>query len=129
PARSSAVLACIGVALALAAVALSAAARGPLFAAAKSYKTGSGPVSVAIGDLNGDGKLDLVAARTGIASVLFNRGGGVFGNRHDYAAGTRPDSVQIADLNGDGKSDLVVANADTEHGTVSVLLQGGDGTL
>ncbi len=45
----------------------------------------------------------------------------------DYAAGDRPSSVAAADLNGDGKADLAVANETS--GTVSVLLNEGDGTF
>ena len=52
-------LACIGVALGVAAL---FAASAPSFAAAKSYATGRVPCSVAIGDLNGDGKPDLATA-------------------------------------------------------------------
>jgi autotransporter translocation and assembly factor TamB len=50
----------------------------PSFAPARNYGTGGGPTSVAIGDLNGDGKPDLVTANVygNSASVLLNRGEG-----------------------------------------------------
>jgi len=84
---------------------------------------------VAIGDLNGDGKPDLVTANYGsnTVSVLLGDGNGTFGAKSDFATGSNPYSVAIGDLNGDGKSDLAVTN---EHdGTVSVLLGHGDGSF
>ena len=52
----------------------------PSFAAARSYPTGAGPYSVAIGDLNGDGKPDLATANDGAntVSVGVNRVDGRF---------------------------------------------------
>jgi hypothetical protein len=121
-------LACIGVALGVAAL---VAASAPSFAAARSYATGPGPVSIAIGDLNGDGKPDLATANgfaNNTVSVLVNRGDASFRARRNYGTGRDPESVEIGDLNGDGKGDLVTANY-LEGNTVSVLLNRGDGTF
>ncbi|HEY3216139.1 MAG TPA: VCBS repeat-containing protein, partial [Candidatus Eisenbacteria bacterium] len=77
------------------------------------YVTPSLPRSVAIGDLNADGKPDLVTANAsapGSVSVLLGNGDGTFGPRTDFATGGGPSSVAIGDLNGDGKPDLAVAN-------------------
>src|SRR5437867_7290500 len=89
------------------------------------FATGAGPRSVAIGDLNGDGKPDLAVANESVntVSVLLGNGAGGFGAKTDFATGTNPLSVAIGDLNGDGKPDLAVANNDPN--TVSVLLANG----
>src|SRR5262245_14576830 len=85
------------------------------------YGTGGRPYSVAIADLNGDGKLDLAVANNavGTVSVLLGHGDGTFALRVDYATGPGPTSVAIGDLNGDTVPDLVVANSGSS--TVSVL--------
>jgi len=77
---------------------------------------------VAIGDLNGDGRPDLVVANNGAntVSVLLGSGGGGFRSRSDFPTGAAPRSVAIADLSGNGTPDLTVANA--VDATVSVLL-------
>jgi hypothetical protein len=134
-ARGCAVLlACLGGALIFGVVALSAAGGSPSFAGPKDYPTGLVPNSVAIGDLNGDGKADLATANAGYentpgrtVSVFLNRGGGRFGVRRDYPTGSGPTSVAIGDLNGDGKADLATANQ--EGNSVSVLLNRGDGSF
>jgi len=87
-----------------------------------TLSTGTNPSSVAIGDLNGDGRLDLAVANAGsnTVSVLLGSVGGGFQAQTPYATGTNPESVAIGDLNGDGRLDLAVANYDSN--TVSVLL-------
>ena len=91
------------------------------FRKARAYTTGD-PTSVAIGDLNGDRKLDLVTTNdsANTVSVLVNRGDGSFQANLDYSAGPHPYSVAIGDLNGDRKLDLVTANPGPH--TVSVLI-------
>jgi hypothetical protein len=90
------------------------------------FPTGTLPYSVAIGDVSGDGRLDLAVANSGsnTVSVLLGSGTGGFGPKADFGTGNRPVSVAIRDVSGDGKPDLVVANQNSN--TVSVLL--GDGT-
>src|SRR5947208_1769396 len=88
----------------------SRAVADPLFSAAfLSFDTGTSPLSLAIGDVNGDGKPDLVTANldANTVSVLLGTGAGSFGARTDFATGNGPYSVTLGNLNGDGMPDLV----------------------
>jgi hypothetical protein len=96
------------------------------------------PESIAIGDLNGDARLDLAVAHGSLehpvraVSVLLNGGGGRFGAARAYATGKEGDqrgawSVAIGDLNGDGAKDLATANPGGR--SVSILLNRGDGAF
>jgi hypothetical protein len=97
------------------------------FPSGTPYATGNGNKSVAIKDLNADGKPDIVSANylDGTASVLIGNGNGTFQPKVDYLTGASPYSVALDDVSGDGKPDIVTANG----GTVSVLLGNGNGTF
>jgi hypothetical protein len=99
------------------------------FLVAAAVAVSGAPSSVAVGDLNGDGKLDLVVANfdAGKISVLLGQGNGKFATPVDYLVGKQPAFVVVGDVNGDGKLDVVVANG--ADGTLSVLLGNGNGTL
>jgi len=102
--------------------------QGPSFARATAYPAEA--AAVAVGDLNGDVKPDLVGANGYRASsrrvsVFLNKGNGRFGPKRDFGAGRGPTSVAIGDLDGDGSGDIATAN--NRANTVSVLLNNGDG--
>lgn len=96
-----------------------------------SYGVAALPISIAVGDFNRDGKLDLVVANSDSnnVSVLLGNGNGTFQNAVNYPAGLGPQSVALGDFNGDGNLDLVIAVAGTGANSVCVLAGNGDGTF
>ncbi|MCX7042172.1 MAG: FG-GAP-like repeat-containing protein [Gammaproteobacteria bacterium] len=101
---------------------------GSFFPAVR-YAVGANPFSVAEGDFNGDGKVDLVVGNwdSNNVSVLLGTGGGTFATAVNYNVGTGAQTVAVADFNGDQKPDLAVANIWSHN--VSVLLGSGTGTF
>jgi ELWxxDGT repeat protein len=87
----------------------------------------SSPETVAIGDVNGDGRNDVVVGNAGDAIGVFYQNAS--GTLDPIALHPTTDSkcVRIADLNHDGRLDIVGAGWGTD--TVTVLLQQADGTL
>jgi CSLREA domain-containing protein len=101
------------------------------FASGTNIGTGSEshPVSVAIGDFNGDGKQDLVTANKDTNNVSVSLGDvpGSFTAANTFDTGSSPRSVAVGDFNGDGKPDLAVANFGSDN--VSILLGDGSGNF
>ena len=86
--------------------------------------------SIAAGDLNGDGKIDLVIPNHGAntVTVFWGKGDGTFTRSStDFATGTGPYAVTLADVDNDGKLNIVTAN--DASNSVSVLLNNGNKTF
>ncbi|WP_341734487.1 FG-GAP-like repeat-containing protein, partial [Microcoleus sp. EPA2] len=99
----------------------------PTFATQVDFPTGTNPISVSIGDFNGDLKPDLAVANNSgsSASILLNTTATgattpTFANQVEFPTGFRPFSLSIGDINGDGKPDLAVAN--NSGSSASILL-------
>jgi VCBS repeat-containing protein len=101
------------------------------FQSAVNFGVGSIPLLVKVGDLNGDGRLDLVTSNlvSNDVSVLLGNGDGTFQSAVNFAVDNRPVSVAVADVNGDGRLDLVTANQGSGGSTVTVLRGNGNGTF
>ena len=99
------------------------------FAAPVAFSTGTDPRGLAVQDLDGDGKPELIVANWGdnTVSVFHHTGaGGITTNSFAaatiFAVGANPQGLAVADLDGDGKPDVVTAN--NNYGTtnsVSIL--------
>ena len=94
------------------------------YAAKVDLIAGTDPYPLSIGDLDGDGKAELVVGNqiSNNISVFRNTStAGIisFAAKIDFTTGTNPTSVSIGDLDGDGKGDVAVANGNSN--TVSIF--------
>jgi hypothetical protein len=83
---------------------------------------GQAPASIAITDVNHDGKLDLLVANTTSRTLTVLLGDG---HGHSYPApanlcstGPEPNDIAVGDFNGDGSLDVVIANTGTPYLTI-----------
>jgi hypothetical protein len=88
------------------------------------YDAGSSTSSVALGDVNGDGKPDIVASNQGSDNISVMRnmstsGTVSFAARLNMQTGNGPSSLSLGDWDGDGKIDLATVNSSGNN--VSVL--------
>src|SRR6266850_62649 len=109
-------------------------------APASPFAAGDNPNDIAVGDVNGDGNLDLALANhdTNYLTVLNGDGKGNFrpapGSPFTVQSKPHPHGIVVADFNGDGNPDLAVAHysghiTDTSGDRMSILLGAGDGTF
>ncbi len=93
-----------------------------------TYATGGkSPYALAVGDVTGDQKLDLVVANMGSNNivVLAGRGDGTFSSPSPFAVGAQPEAVALGDLDGNGSLDIAVANSG--DATLGILTNDGLG--
>lgn len=86
-----------------------------LFSARQDFSTGTSPRSLAIGDLNGDGRVDIAVANgsESFCSVYLNTTAQnapsvAFPTREDLTTGSSPTEILISDFNADGAPELAV---------------------
>jgi hypothetical protein len=103
----------------------------PFSSATATGTIGTNPYGLIATDLNGDGKLDLVAANSptlgsGSISALLGNGNGTFQSALNTMVGTRPRYFAAGDFNRDGKQDLALTQTITDN-NLRILVGNGSG--
>ncbi|MFW8628342.1 FG-GAP repeat domain-containing protein [Deinococcus sp. ME38] len=107
-----------------------AAGVGPgTFGGTQNVSVGRSPISVVVGDVDGDGDLDALSANrdSGSVSVRLNDGRGTFSGTQNVGVDINPFSVAVGDVDGDSDLDLLIANYASN--SVSVRLNNGRGNF
>jgi hypothetical protein len=105
------------------------------YPAPNSGNTNPGPNSIVAADVNGEGKIDLVAMTpyNGVFVFLGNGDGTFQAPVVNTTVCTNAigncESLAVGDLNGDGKPDLALQSNDTTGGGISILLNNGSGAF
>ncbi|MET3022248.1 MBG domain-containing protein [Flavobacterium hydatis] len=107
------------------------------FTASGTFATGTTPIFIRTGDLDGDGKLDIVVTNTftgtNTISVLRNTSSGTgnigFTAHQDFNTGDKPYGVVIGDIDGDGKADIVTSNLNGNSVSVIRNISSGIGNI
>ncbi|NLY02168.1 MAG: cadherin-like domain-containing protein, partial [Rhodopirellula sp.] len=89
------------------------------------------PSAVAIADLNGDGRTEVLVGVPGGLAVFARNTDGSYAQSRVYPLTQSPFDMATGDLNGDGRTDIVAAISlgDFVPGNVAILLNAGDGTF
>lgn len=97
---------------------------------------GSGLQGIALGDLNKDNQIDIVAPNDNLdnISIFLNQGGGNFAAQPIITAGNDTFGAAIADFDLDGNPDIAISNfigvaAGDNESNIGILLGNGDGTF
>jgi VCBS repeat protein/thrombospondin type 3 repeat protein len=98
------------------------------FKPGQTLVTGQISLSVALGDFNGDSRLDIAITNrdSNDVSVFLGHGDGTFEGLAPQAAGVSPYSIVVADFNRDSRLDLAVMGFGSD---ISILIGNGDGTF
>jgi len=93
----------------------------------RSLRRTSSPQSMALGDLNGDGALDVVVAGVDRLRVFPGLGDGAFATELDHLLPYAPGRIAMTDLDGDGMQDIALTNYGDS--TVRVFRGTGGGAM
>jgi hypothetical protein len=90
------------------------------------YDTGSNPRAIAVGDLDGDGRDDVVVANQGddTLGVFWQSAGGTLSAMQTFPTGDAPDGVALGDFNGDCRLDVAVSHAQAQEIRIYHQLEG-----
>ena len=94
-----------------------------------SYPSGGGDYSLSVGDLNHDGRTDIVVTNFGTdtISLFLQQTNGTMAARITYPTDKGPDAVAVGDITGDGLDDIAVSHWNAAY--IGIFVQNVNGTL